>query len=75
VKEKVAEKVQQDPTLNTDPKTAITLYQAALTELQGMSGMAPHELAYAPPVGATLETSPGDDIVDVAIDRAAKTLR
>jgi hypothetical protein len=76
VKEKVAEKVEQDPTLTADPKTAITLYEAALTELQGMSGVPPRELAYpAPPVGIVLETSPGDDALDEAIDRAAKTLR
>ncbi len=75
VKDKVAEKLQQDPNLTADPKTAIKLYAAALRELQRMSGVAPRELGYSAPIGATLETSPGDDVLGEAIDRAAKTLR
>lgn len=57
VKEKVAKKLKQDPTLTEDPQTAIALYESAISEL---------------PV---LQTSPGDDVLDRAIDRAAQNLQ
>jgi hypothetical protein len=73
VKEKVAEKLKQDPQLKEDPTTGITLYDAALRELEartlGTLGLS------AAPAGATLETSPGDDVVEQAVDQAAKSLR
>jgi hypothetical protein len=75
VTEKVAEKVEQDPALTADPKTAIALYEATLNRLQSMGELALQESAYVTsPVVTRLGSPPSDDILDQVVDRAAESL-
>jgi hypothetical protein len=75
VTEKVAQKVQQDPALTDDPKTAIALYEATLDKLQDISELVPQKFAYgASPTVMRLGISPSEDVLDQAVDRAAESL-
>ncbi len=74
VTEKVAEKVKQDPNIPENPETAIALYEATLNQLIGMRQIPPSRFDYGAPLGAAAETSPGDDVLDIAVDRAADSL-
>ena len=60
-KEKVREKVKEDPKFQQDPALAIDLYANAWREIR--------------PTALMQYTSPGDEYVTEAVDRAARSLR